>query len=89
MSLILKNHPKSRILSHIYVIMFVDYIVPSFSYRDDFFGQCMFIDKFDMNSVLYIDNISFMCALVNLFNRICTGLIQCIDELLKNVLHVA
>ena len=25
MSLILKNHPKSRILSHIYVIMFVDY----------------------------------------------------------------
>ena len=48
----------------------------------------MFIDKFDMNSVLYIDNISFMCALVNLFNRMCTGLIQFIDELLKNVLHV-
>lgn len=63
--------------------------MPSFSYRDDFFGQCMFIDKFDMNSVLYIDNISFMCALVNLFNRMCTGLIQFIDELLKNVLHVA
>lgn len=35
--------------------MFVDYIVPSLSYRDDFFGQCMFIDKFDMNSVLNID----------------------------------